>query len=139
MSATEVSVVPVSQSSSISALRRPLIGGPCAHLVNWNGIELACRRLIPTSADIANPEFRCYTVWHIPSWGERFVGIHWAIGSTAYNGIRELNDGAFAGIRWCRADSLEDAGIRFVGEAGRFGLNPEDLTVYVWSTLRDIP
>ena len=121
--------------ATTSALGPPLTGGPSVFVIPSGGQQLGCRQLTPNQFDLNHPELRVYSVWSIPGWGERFTGIHWSIGLVAYRGLLELNDGQFAGIRWRRANSLDQAVTLFLAEADRFHLGTDHISVHGWSVV----
>ena len=116
VSATEVSVVPVSQSSSISALRRPLIGGPCAHLVNWNGIELSLPLLTLQILNLGAIQFGTFHLGVSDSWAliGQSVALHitgsessTTVPLPAYVGVEQIPWKTQASDLWARLEGLD--------------------------------
>ena len=123
---------------TVSALARPLIGGPSVFVIHSGDQQLGCRQLVPNRFDLNHPELRVYTVWSVPGWGERFSGIHWSIGLVAYRGLLELNNGRFEGIRWRRADDIGHAVTLFEAESDRFHLDTDQISVHGWNVVEII-
>eukprot|EP00438_Fugacium_kawagutii_P028078 Skav223927 [mRNA] locus=scaffold2593:375928:382144:+ [translate_table: standard] len=77
--------------------------------------------LLPPEA----PDLRWYCLWDIPGVGRwRIAGVHWAVGSHAYQAFLHLHRGEFKGIAFRRFDSRETAARAFEAEAERWDLSP---------------
>ena len=84
------------------------------------------------NTDTHHRDLRIYTVWEIPGWAHRYRGVHWGLGTAAYQAILELNNKEFRGIRWRRADTFTLAIERFTSEAHEFDPAEDLLEVFGW-------
>ena len=96
--------------------------------------------LVSPPTAVQSLDLRFYAVWFIPRAANPrgYCGVHWGIDTSAYAGIVGLNQGHFAGIRWCRAHSFELARAVYLREARQRGVpSPfEPIRIFGWQQLR---
>lgn len=100
------------------------------------GVELI---LVNPPSAVQSLDLRFYAVWFIPRAANPrgYCGVHWGIDTAAYAGILGLNQGHFAGIRWCRAHSVDLARAVYLREARQRGVPApfEPITIFGWQRL----